>query len=65
MVLGMPTEMALVFAATLMAGSLGAIHFLVAHVWLKRPFGDESDDTQGAGVDPGEGMGQGEEDHAR
>jgi hypothetical protein len=44
MVLGMPTEMFVIFAATLVAGSLGAVHFLVFHVWLKRPFGDEKGD---------------------
>jgi hypothetical protein len=41
MVLGMPTEMFLVFAATILAGSLGAIHYVIVHVILKRPFGDE------------------------
>lgn len=43
MVLGMPTEMFLIFAATVLAGSLGAIHYLIAYVWLKRPFGDEQE----------------------
>ncbi|WP_306060008.1 hypothetical protein [Natronococcus wangiae] len=36
-VLGMPVEMFLVFAATLTAGSLGAIHFLIVHVVMGRP----------------------------
>ncbi|MEX2526111.1 MAG: hypothetical protein WEA09_00620 [Gemmatimonadota bacterium] len=41
--LGMPTSMFLVFLATVMAGSLGAIHFVVFHLILRRPFGDEGD----------------------
>ncbi|TVR63148.1 MAG: hypothetical protein EA422_10075 [Gemmatimonadales bacterium] len=41
MVLGMPTEMFLVFVATVVAGSLGAIHFVIFHVILGRPYGDE------------------------
>ncbi len=41
MVLGMPTEMFLVFVATVVAGSLGAIHFVIFHVILDRPYGDE------------------------
>jgi hypothetical protein len=36
-VLGMPTDMFLVFVATLIAGSLGAIHFTVVHVIMGRP----------------------------
>ena len=41
MVLGMPTEMFLVFAATVVAGSLGAIHFVIFHLLMGRPYGDE------------------------
>lgn len=41
--LGMPTSMFLVFVATVLAGSLGAIHFVVFHIILRRPFGDEDD----------------------
>jgi hypothetical protein len=33
--------MFLVFAIVILAGSLGAIHYLVIHVLLRRPFGDE------------------------
>jgi len=40
-VLGMPTDMFLVFVATLLAGSLGAIHYVVVHVIMGKPF-DES-----------------------
>ncbi len=40
-VLGMPLSMFLVFAATILAGSLGAIHFVVFHMILKRPFADQ------------------------
>jgi hypothetical protein len=36
-VLGMPTTMFLVFVATLVAGSLGAAHYLVVHVVMGRP----------------------------
>lgn len=39
--LGMPTSMFMVFVATVLAGSLGAIHYLVVHVILGKPFGDE------------------------
>lgn len=41
--LGMPTSMFIVFAATIAAGSLGAIHYIIYHVILDRPFGDEDD----------------------
>lgn len=40
-ILGMPTSMALIFGATILAGSLGAIHFLIWHVLMGKPFGDE------------------------
>lgn len=33
----MPTAMFLVFVATLLAGSLGAIHYLVVHVIMGKP----------------------------
>ena len=36
--LGLPSPMFAVFVATVAAGSLGAVHYLVAHVLLKRPF---------------------------
>ncbi|MDY6818052.1 MAG: hypothetical protein SVG88_05255 [Halobacteriales archaeon] len=36
-VLGMPTDMFLVFVATLIAGSIGAIHFTVVHVIMGKP----------------------------
>lgn len=41
---GMPTSMFLVFVATILAGSLGALHYLVVHIILRKPFGDEDDD---------------------
>ncbi len=41
--LGMPNSMALVFAATILAGSLGAIHFVVVHMIMGRPFADEAE----------------------
>lgn len=36
-VLGMPTEMFLVFVATLIVGSTGMIHYVVVHVIMGRP----------------------------
>lgn len=36
-VLGMPTEMFLVFVATLVAGSLGAVHYVIVHVIMGKP----------------------------
>lgn len=39
----MPNSMALVFVATILAGSLGAIHFVVVHMIMGRPFADEDD----------------------
>ncbi|MFB6299429.1 MAG: hypothetical protein ABEH65_04140 [Halobacteriales archaeon] len=36
-VLGMPTDMFLVFVATLIAGSIGAMHFIVVHVIMGKP----------------------------
>ncbi|QFU84553.1 hypothetical protein GCU68_18715 (plasmid) [Natronorubrum aibiense] len=38
--LGMPESMFLVFLATLVAGSLGAIHYVVAHMILGRPINE-------------------------
>lgn len=40
-ILGLPTEMTLVFLATILAGSLGAIHYVIFHILLRRPFPDE------------------------
>lgn len=39
-ILGLPTSMFLVFVATIIAGSLGAIHYLIVHVILGRPFAE-------------------------
>ncbi|HEX7088566.1 MAG TPA: hypothetical protein VF192_00425 [Longimicrobiales bacterium] len=50
--LGLPLPMFLVFAIVILAGSLGAIHYLIVHVLLRRPFGDEP-----AGALPGIGAG--------
>lgn len=41
-VLGLPLSMFLVFVATIVAGSLGAVHFLIVHTIMKRPFPDET-----------------------
>jgi len=43
MTLGLPLPMFLIFVATVVAGSLGALHFVVVHVLMGRPFGDEDD----------------------
>ncbi len=37
---GLPTSMFLVFVATILAGSLGAIHYLIVHVIMGRPFAE-------------------------
>lgn len=37
---GLPTSMFLVFAATIFAGSLGAIHYLIVHVIMGKPFAE-------------------------
>ncbi len=37
MIFGMPTAMFLIFVATLVAGCLGAIHYVVVHVIMGRP----------------------------
>ena len=37
---GMPTSMFWVFVATVLAGSLGAIHYLIWHVILGKPFAE-------------------------
>ncbi|WP_172861798.1 hypothetical protein [Halopenitus persicus] len=36
-VLGIPTNMFLVFVATVLAGSLGAIHYAIVHVVMGQP----------------------------
>lgn len=38
--LGMPTPMFLIFVATVVAGSLGAVHYVIFHVILERPFAE-------------------------
>lgn len=40
-ILGLPLSMFLVFVGTIAAGSLGGIHYVVAHVIMGKPFGDE------------------------
>ncbi|WP_273740682.1 hypothetical protein [Natrinema soli] len=39
-VFGMPQSMFLVFLATLLAGSIGALHYVVVHVILGRPINE-------------------------
>lgn len=54
-ILGMPTAMFLVFLATLLAGSIGAIHFLTVHVIMGKPVAEdirtESPATTDGGTD--------------
>lgn len=38
--LGMPTPMFLIFVATVVAGSVGAVHYVIFHVILGRPFAE-------------------------
>jgi hypothetical protein len=45
-ILGLPTSMFLVFMLTILAGCLGAIHYTIVHIILKRPFGDENEAIQ-------------------
>lgn len=40
----MPLEMFLVFVATILAGSLGAIHYVIVHILLGRPVEEPTDD---------------------
>lgn len=47
--LGLPLSMFLVFVIVILAGSLGAIHYLVVHIVLRRPFGDVPADGLPAG----------------
>lgn len=42
--LGMPLEMFLVFVATILAGSLGAIHYVIVHILLGRPVEEPAND---------------------
>ena len=53
---GLPTSMFLVFVATVLAGSLGALHYLVVHVLLGRPFAEVPPPVVRSGriPDPGE-----------
>ena len=51
-VLGMPLEMFLVFVATILAGSLGAIHYVIVHILLGRPVEEPAEhrSTEGGGL---------------
>lgn len=48
-VLGMPMEMFLVFLATLVAGSLGAAHFVIVHVIMGKPVTENIREEQPTG----------------
>lgn len=38
--LGLPTPMFVIFVATVLAGSLGAIHYVIVHMVMGRPFAE-------------------------
>lgn len=61
--LGLPPEMFWVFVATIVAGSLGAIHYVVAHIILGRPFAEIPPPVlrEGGLPEPGGGAGAGSE----
>lgn len=40
MTFGLPDSMFFVFVGTVLAGSLAAIHYVVVHVIMRRPFDD-------------------------
>lgn len=52
-ILGMPTSMFLVFVATLVAGSLGAVHYLIVHVIMGKPVAETIREEPGAETDGG------------
>lgn len=52
-VLGMPTGMFLVFAATLVAGSLGAAHYVIVHVIMGKPVAENIREEPSAETDGG------------
>jgi hypothetical protein len=54
-VLGMPTSMFLVFVATILAGSLGAIHFVVVHVLMGKPVAENIRESPGGAGSSGGG----------
>ena len=39
-ILGLPLPMFLVFVGTVLAGSLGAIHYVIVHVIMGKPFAE-------------------------
>ena len=60
-VFGMPTSMFVVFIATILAGSMGAIHYVVVHMILGKPVNEriidrapeENDPTEDRATDGG------------
>lgn len=62
---GLPTSMFLVFVATILAGSIGAIHYLIVHVIMGKPFAEipppivrENPDVAAGRTDRGTGSGE-------
>lgn len=54
-VLGMPLEMFLVFVATLVAGSLGAAHFVIVHLVMGKPIEENIREEPPTATDGGGG----------
>ena len=52
-ILGMPTAMFLVFVATLIAGSIGALHYLIVHIIMGKPVAENIREEQRPETDGG------------
>jgi len=52
-ILGMPTGMFLVFVATLIAGSLGALHYLIVHIIMGEPIAENIREESGSEANGG------------
>ncbi|MEF8801636.1 MAG: hypothetical protein V5A38_10795 [Halolamina sp.] len=52
-ILGMPTAMFLVFVATLIAGSIGALHYLIVHIIMGKPVAENIREEQMPETDGG------------
>ncbi|AEN05982.1 hypothetical protein [Halolamina sp.] len=52
-ILGMPTAMFLVFVATLIAGSIGAFHYLIVHIIMGKPVVENIREEQNPETDGG------------
>lgn len=59
-VFGMPTPMFLVFVATILVGSMGAIHYVIVHVLLGKPVNENIIDRGTGGTSSIEEKGGGD-----